>query len=155
MSNYRESSTGHQPMEELEVFRKFEAVSDWIWSEVATWKHFEKNSIGLQLVEAADSVGANLVEGDGRFHKGEALKFFYYARGSAQEAKLWLHRAIKRGLVNTEEGSRRLEELNSATRLLNLLINYRRSRPATAVREEVRQYGLTDVQALADLIQES
>jgi len=42
-------------------------VSDLIWNEVIEWNNFNKETIGRQLVRAADSISANLSEAYGRF----------------------------------------------------------------------------------------
>jgi four helix bundle protein len=55
-------------LEELEVYRLAMDIGERVWSEVVRWDHFAKDTIGKQLVRAADSVAANLSEGYGRFH---------------------------------------------------------------------------------------
>jgi hypothetical protein len=55
----------HRPMEELAVFAWFEEVSDRVWEVVQGWRQLAQDTIGKQLIRSADSVGANLVEGDG------------------------------------------------------------------------------------------
>jgi len=74
------------PVEKLKVTEKFEELSDWIWDEVHKWPRLAQNTIGEQLLNAADSVGANLVEGGNREGDPDALRFFVFARGSAAEA---------------------------------------------------------------------
>jgi four helix bundle protein len=128
---------GHQPIEEMEVFRLYEEVSRWVWTEVSRWPAFAQQTVGLQLVRAVDSVNANLVEGDGRFSDADALRHFLIARGSAREARLWLNRAVERKLVDDEACQQQVGRINSATRLLNQLINYRRQTLSrNGVREE-------------------
>lgn len=129
----------HQPIEELDVFRLFEEVSDWSWTVVETWTPFAKKVIGEQLVTAADSVNANLVEGDGRYTIADSVRFFVIARASARETRLWIRRAAKRNLVSAEEADQKIEQLTRATKLLNLLISYRR-KSAPTVRETVATY---------------
>lgn len=129
----------HVPVEDLEVFRLFEEVSEWIWHQVATWPKLAQDTIGRQFIRSADSINANLVEGDGRFHDRDAIHFFTIARGSAREARLWLKRATKRGLLEPTEAETQLAKLTRATKLLNLLINYRRKKSGL-VREQVTSY---------------
>ena len=127
MDQSQTGSTTYQPISELELFKKFESVADWSWDQVSRWKSFAQNSIGRQLVESADSVGANLVEGGGRGGDVDATRFFFYARGSASEAKLWINRAIRRGLVSKEEGLANMSVLEEGIKMLNSLIAYRRN----------------------------
>jgi four helix bundle protein len=68
-------------LEELQVYQLSMEIGEKIWS------YFEKDTIGKQLVRAADSVAANLSEGFGRFHFKEAKNFSYYSRGSLYETK--------------------------------------------------------------------
>src|SRR5215469_10588496 len=93
----------HEPIEESQMFREFELVAEWCWRQVATWTPFAKNTMGMQIVRAADSVGANLVEGDGRYSEADALHFFVIARASARETKHWLRKAALRELLDQDQ----------------------------------------------------
>ena len=136
------SDSKHLPMEEMRVFKRFEDVADWAWEAVQTWDYVAKKTVGVQLIRAADSVGANLVEGDGRYTDPDGTRFFLIARGSAREARLWLKRAAKRGLITRVEESELVERLTLAIRELNNLIKYRRSMGnGKVVREAVAGYG--------------
>ena len=116
----------HVPMEELEVFKRFVSVADRTWDVVFKWEPFVRDTVGKQLVRDIDSIGANLVEGDGRYSDAEAVHFFRIARGSAREARYWLQRAVQRRIITETEGQDSIEQLRSATQLLNRLIAYRR-----------------------------
>lgn len=122
----------------MEVFRLFESVSDWSWGQVQTWSPFAQNSIGLQLVRSADSVGANLVEGDGRYTDADSNKFFIIARGSARETRLWIRRASSRGLVSLDEAEAQIRTINHAACLLNRLITAKRKQMGQAGVRELR-----------------
>ncbi len=117
----------HIPIEKLEVFKRFAQIADEIWNIVRQWTPFEKDTLGKQLVRAIDSVGANLVEGDGRQGNADALRFLVIARASAREAKYWVDRAQKRNLIPDSFAEPLLCDLVYATRQLNNLIKYRRS----------------------------
>jgi four helix bundle protein len=133
--------TAHRPMERLEVFRRYVAVADWAWRRVHQWSLLAQDTIGKQLIRACDSVGANLVEGDGRSTDPDALRFFYTVRASAREARYWLERARERGLLSADEAAAQIAELIGATQLLNRLIAYRRaSRGADRVAEPAAAY---------------
>ena len=86
----------------LRIFHLAETLADDIWSEVLAWKPFARQTVGRQLVEAADSVGSNIAEGYGRFHYKDNLQFQFYARGSLHETVFWLRRASKRNLIFEE-----------------------------------------------------
>jgi len=116
----------HLPIEQMEVFRRFVEIADWAWHAVSKWPEFARDTVGKQLVRAADSVGANLVEGDGRRTDRDAAHFFVMARASARETRYWLQRAATRRLISEQEAETRIATLITATQLLNRLIAYRR-----------------------------
>lgn len=125
------------PIEETEIFRIFEEIADWVWENVDRWEWKAQKTVGLQLIRAIDSVNANLVEGDGRYSSSDALHFFIVARASAREARLWIRRAMNRGLIAAEEAPIQLSALDAGSKQLNRLITFRRSKRGTlAVREE-------------------
>lgn len=138
----------HLPMEQMECFRLYESVATWCWNSVKTWKQFERDTVGKQLVRAIDSVGANLVEGAGRGSDADAARHFVIARASAREARLWISRSQERGLVSVQDGEQQVQVLIRATRLLNGLIKYRRgSSEIPRTREEPARYNVISPEA--------
>ncbi len=89
-------------LEELNVYSLSMEMSDRIWEIVLKWDYFQKDTLGKQLVRAADSISANLSEGFGRYHYKENTNFCYYSRGSLFETKTWLAKAHKRKLIPDE-----------------------------------------------------
>ena len=85
--------------EDLRVFKLAENLADEVWDIVGTWRYFEKDTVGKQMVRAADSIGANIAEGSGRGLPNDNKRFVRIARGSLNETKYWLRRSIKRGLI--------------------------------------------------------
>ena len=92
-----------ESFEDLDVYRLAEDLGDRIWDIVLAWSDFPKNTLGYQLVKAADSIGANIAEGFGRFHFAENRQFVRVSRGSLYETRHWLRRAYRRGLLKEEE----------------------------------------------------
>jgi four helix bundle protein len=86
-------------LEGLRIFQLAEALADSVWNEVLLWDSFARRTVGQQFVEAADSVGANIAEGYGRFHYKDNRQFQFYARGSLHETRYWLRRCFARKLV--------------------------------------------------------
>jgi len=93
-------------------------VSRDVWTATAHWPSFERWSMGVQLVRAADSVGANIAEAQGRWHRPDQRRLLYVARGSLHELEHWVELAQERGLLSAES-SGRIPEL---ARTLNGLI---------------------------------
>jgi four helix bundle protein len=87
-------------IEELQIYQLSMNMAEEIWNIVFQWGYFEKDTIGKQLVKAADSIAANLSEGFGRFFYKEEKQFCYYSRGSLSETKTWLTKAFNRKLIN-------------------------------------------------------
>jgi len=99
----------------LRIYILATEYGDKVWELVSAWAPHARNTIGEQWVRAADSVGANIAEGYGRFTFPDRLRFFYYARGSCFESEHWMERAGKRSLISLpalEELKRNLDELN-------------------------------------------
>jgi four helix bundle protein len=74
-------------LEELHVYSLSMEMAEKIWNIVIGWDFFLKDTIGRQLIRAADSIAANLSEGYGRYHYKENINFSYYSRGSLFETK--------------------------------------------------------------------
>ena len=111
-------------LEELQVYQLSMELGEKVWQIVAHWNYFEKDTIGRQLVKAADSVSANLSEGFGRyFYKDEKL-FCYYSRGSLFETKTWLTKAFNRKLVEKTHYDQMIKDLNIIAVKLNNYIKF-------------------------------
>src|SRR5205823_15121253 len=89
--------------ESLRVYQLAERLADQIWSIVVKWNVFARDTVGKQLVKAADSIGANIAEGTGRGSFVDNRRFARIARGSLNETQHWLRRAYKRRLLNDKE----------------------------------------------------
>ena len=103
---------------DLAAYRLAVEAADELHSEVARWPSFERWSLGMQLVRAADSIGANIAEAMGRWNEADKRRLLLIARGSVYEAEHWLLRAEARGLM-TVGSSERFDE---PSRALNGLI---------------------------------
>jgi four helix bundle protein len=49
-------------LEELKVYQLSMKSGDEIWNVVNKWDYFQKDTVGKQLIKAADSIAANLSE---------------------------------------------------------------------------------------------
>jgi len=101
------------------AYRLAAKLADDIRKQVIPWPSFDLWSVGIQLVRAADSIGANIAEGLGRGTLADQRRFFLIARGSLLETEHWLERASSRQLPLGEEFVPRTEEIG---RVLNGLI---------------------------------
>jgi len=111
-----------ESFEDLDVYRLAEDLGDRVWDIVLNWPDFPRNSLGYQLVKSADSIGANLAEGFGRFHFAENRQFARISRGSLYETRHWLRRAYKRNLLNEDEVKELRQLLDELAPRLNAYI---------------------------------
>ena len=72
-------------IDDLRVYQLAMQLAEKVWGVVLKWDAFAKYSILKQYTKAADSIGANISEGFGRFHFKDSKKFLYYSRGSLFE----------------------------------------------------------------------
>ncbi len=110
-------------LNDLEIYREAMEVGEEIWSMVTNWDFFAKDTVGKQIVRAADSVAANLAEGYGRFHFKENQKFCYYSRGSAEETQTWLEKAARRNLVERESARSLYDRIETLKKRINAYIH--------------------------------
>jgi four helix bundle protein len=94
---------GNAAFETLEIYRLSESIADLIWNVVNTWSPFARDTVGKQIVRAADSIGANIAEGFGRGSDNDHKRFLHIARGSLNETLHFLRRAFRRGLMTAEQ----------------------------------------------------
>jgi four helix bundle protein len=89
--------------EKLQVYKLAENLADGIWDVVRSWDYFAKDTVGKQMVKAADSIAANIAEGTGRGSLEDNRRFIRMARGSLYETQHWLRRAYKRSLLSKQQ----------------------------------------------------
>lgn len=128
--------------EDLRILQSAEQIADEIWQEVVEWGEFDQDTVGKQLVRAADSIGANIAESFGRFHYGEKLQFLYYARGSLFETKYWLNRTLTRGLIVNEQVQMYIKQLTGLVRQLNAFTGGLKAqrKKSSSIRESTAAY---------------
>jgi four helix bundle protein len=89
--------------EKLKVYQMSETLADEIWDVVLGWDRFARDTVGSQIVRAADSIGANIAEGSGRGSFQDNRRFIRIARGSFKETQHFLRRAYQRKLLNDDQ----------------------------------------------------
>ncbi len=109
---------------DLESYSLAADLAEDLHAAVARWPSPDLWSVGIQLVRAAGSVGANIAEGSGRWHRADQRRFVLMARGSLYETEHWVRLAQARELLGEEWGAR----IDTAARSLNGLL---RSWPAS------------------------
>jgi four helix bundle protein len=105
--------------EQLKVYQLAEDLADEIWRVVRKWDSFARDTVGKQMVKAADSIGANIAEGTGRGSFQDNRRFVRTARGSLYETRHWLRRAFTRDLLTSVQVERMKPLIDNLTPMLN------------------------------------
>lgn len=114
---------GRPEFEELQVYRLAEKLANEIWNIVREWDDFTKETIGKQIVRSADSIGANIAEGRGRYNSQDNRRFVKIARGSLYETIHWLRLAYVRHLLTSEQSDKLKPILDELSPKLNAYLN--------------------------------
>jgi four helix bundle protein len=107
-------------LKELEVYQISRTLSTKVWAiyEGMNWQ--ERKIMGDQFLSAADSIGANIAEGYGRFHYLDKIRFYYNSRGSMFEAfEHWLELVYERGKITQEV----FTEIKDLSTILSVKLN--------------------------------
>jgi len=98
-------------LKDLEVLQLSQHSLDLVWGLYINFSFEHKKLLGNQFVRTTNSVGANIVEGYGRYHFLDKIKIFYNARASLYEAfEQWSELMVRRKVIN-EEGFKPLRDL--------------------------------------------
>jgi four helix bundle protein len=109
---------------DLAVYQRARSLADELREAALGWTPFDRDSVGLQMIRAADSVAANIAEAGGRRTVKDKTHFLLIARASLLETEHWVDCAHARGLIAKSYDDRIAE----IARPLNGLI----SKPAPA-----------------------
>src|SRR4029078_3615168 len=108
--------------EKLQVYQLSEKIADNVWNIVVTWSPFARDTVGKQIVRAADSIGANIAEGSGRGSLVDNRRFVRMARGSLYETLHWLRRSYMRKLLSQSEVKKLRELVQELSPKLNAFL---------------------------------
>jgi len=109
--------------ENLRVYQLSEELADIVWDIVINWSSLPQDTTGKQLINSADSIGANIAEGTGRGSFADNRRFARIARGSLFELKHWFRRACKRNLLIEKEINSLQKLIEELTPRLSAYIN--------------------------------
>ena len=109
--------------EELRVYQLSENLADEVWRIVLGWEPMARRTVGEQLVRAADSIGANIAEGEGRGSYQDNRRFVKIARGSLKETQHFLRRAFCRSLLSPEQIASLKSKTDALAPMLNAYLN--------------------------------
>ncbi|MFB2898531.1 four helix bundle protein [Aerosakkonemataceae cyanobacterium BLCC-F50] len=110
--------------EKLKVYQLSESLADAIWQIVEGWHRIAQDTVGKQIIRAADSIGANIAEGRGRYNFSDNRRFVRMARGSLNETRHWLRRAYRRNLLTTEQVNQLKPIIDELSPKINAYLKY-------------------------------
>lgn len=112
-------------LNDIEAYRISFHLSNYVWNIIyPNWDMFCKKTIGAQMVNAIDSISANIAEGFGRHFKKDKVNFYRYSRGSLKESYDWNEKAKTRNLITPEQYNYIFNELEKLPKSINSLIKY-------------------------------
>lgn len=92
------------PLKELTIYKLARELSAKAWLIYERLGYHQRKTWGDQMLEAVDSVGANIAEGYARYHFLERIRFYYISRASLSEGMdHWIDLGFERGIVVKEE----------------------------------------------------
>ena len=91
--------------EKLLVYQLAEELSDLAWQAARDWDQLAQDTVGKQLIIAADNIGTYIAQGTGRSSYAENKKSAKMARGYLFEVRHWLRTVQKRELLSEDEMS--------------------------------------------------
>ncbi len=112
---------------QLWIVRFAEELCDGVSECVRGLKTNEMHHLGGQLTRAADSIGANLVEGYARRSSPDSVRFYSIASGSLEETIFWLRRGVARGVIDDKTGTKLVQRYVLLSKSLDSFIRYHQS----------------------------
>lgn len=112
-------------LERLDVWRKAKDFAVRVYREALP--HLppeEKWGMNQQLRRAAQSISANIAEGQGRFYYQENVRFCYIARGSLEETVSLLSLAYELDYIPKQTFAELVKDSNDLSKLVNGYIAY-------------------------------
>lgn len=120
----KEMEKRYLSLNDITAYKMAFSLSNYIWKVVVKWEWFAKRTVGMQFVEAVDSISANIAEGFGRYHKKDKIKFYRYSFGSVKESLDWNEKSKFRNLLTAEEYDHIYQQLSALPKEINGLINF-------------------------------
>ena len=108
----------------LVFYLKAQAVVKGVDLLIKAWpRSMQVQEISRQLFRSAESIGANIAEGHGRYQGREYIHYLTISQGSANEIDHWLHTALDCNLRGEKEIERLIELKDEVRKMLNATIS--------------------------------
>jgi len=116
---------------DLEVWNKCRDIRRKIWDVCKEFPRDEKYRLSDQMIRASRSSTACIAEGYGRYHYQENIQFCRQSRGSLYELIDHVDVALECEYLDSNRAESLIQEIKTATRILNGYIKYLKGRKAT------------------------
>jgi len=116
---------------DLEVWNKCRDIRRKIWDVCKEFPGDEKYRLSDQMIRASRSSTACIAEGYGRYHYQENIQFCRQSRGSLYELIDHVDVALECEHLDSNRAESLIQEIKTATRILNGYIKYLKGRKAT------------------------
>jgi four helix bundle protein len=116
---------------DLEVWNKCRDIRRKIWDVCKEFPGDEKYRLSDQMIRASRSSTACIAEGYGRYHYQENIQFCRQSRGSLYELIDHVDVALECEYLDSNRAESLIQEIKTATRILNGYIKYLKGRKAT------------------------
>lgn len=113
---------------ELNIWQDAKKLAVDIYKITGSGRFDKDYGVKDQIRRATVSISSNIAEGDERNSNKEAIRFLYIANGSAAEVITQLHIAFEIGYVDKENFDILVQRLETLSKQIKSLINYRKSR---------------------------
>jgi four helix bundle protein len=133
-----------QTFEDLEVYKAAREFRKAMSVVTRRLPEFEKYELGRQIRRTAVSLTNNIVEGHGRFHYPDQIRFFLHSRGSLEELVDDLNVCLDEDYLSREEVATLKEQARGVLIFINAYLRYLRTRSATARETDEAESQLID-----------
>ncbi|SKB72874.1 four helix bundle protein [Acetoanaerobium noterae] len=109
---------------QLKVWHKAIELSDLIYGILGNFPKFEEYATKSQIIKSANSVSANIAEGNSQYSVKRELYHINIAIGSTMETKSWLLLCLRRNYITQEQ----LNQINLVLEeIIKMLHGYRKN----------------------------
>lgn len=107
----------------LDIWKLSVKLTVRVYKLINDFPSSEKFGLASQLSRSVNSIGANIAESSGRFHKKDKINFLYHSRGSLVETEHHLFVAKELGFISDKEMMSIAREIQILSVKLNNFIN--------------------------------
>lgn len=105
--------------ENLPTYQLAEKLSTMIWESVMTWEDYAKQTIGKELIESADNIGAKVAAAYAQSTEKDQFFYLRLSNSALFETRHWLRTAYKRQLIPADAIGALKEVLDELTQKLS------------------------------------